>query len=185
VSGVRRAFEFFVGRILKSRYGLALLLAGLVFLIVSGARLLGGGEPAGGALGSRGEGGLPSATATAAADDGLTSPAPPAPPMTSPGTAKPLAVARAFAEAWVHHDVSTNAWYAALLPHTTRELAAKLDGVDPARVPADRVTGEPTLVPRGSAFVEVTIPVDSGLLRLRLVAPEGRWLVDGVDWERA
>jgi hypothetical protein len=183
VSGVRRAFEFFANRILRSRYGLALLLTGLVVLVVSGARLLGGGEPADGGLGPVQED-LPSASATIGVDDTVTSPAPPAAPVTSPGTAAPLAVAKAFAEAWVHHNVTANAWYAALLPHATRELAAKLDGVDPARVPADRVTGEPTLVPRGSAFVEVTIPVDSGMLRLRLIAPEGRWLVDGVDWER-
>jgi hypothetical protein len=31
-------------------------------------------------------------------------------------------------------------------------------------------------------LVDAVVTVDSGKLTLRLVAPEGRWLVDGVDW---
>jgi hypothetical protein len=52
-------------------------------------------------------------------------------------------------------------------------------------VPADRIAGDLELIPRGRKYVEVAVPVDSGRLILRLIAPEGRWLVDGVDWERA
>ena len=38
--------------------------------------------------------------------------------------------------------------------------------------------------PRTERFVEVLVPLDTGRLRLELVAPEGRWLVDAVDWEQ-
>jgi hypothetical protein len=182
---VRRAFEFLTKQVLRSRYGVALLLAGTVLVILTGARLLGGDDNAATGL-SPAEGGRQTTTVNpTAGDDGVTSPAPPQQPVTSPGTARPLAVAQAFAAAWVPHRVSEQAWYTGLLPHSTPTLAAKLSGVDPGGVPADRITGEPTLVPRGATFVEVTFPVDTGVLRLRLVAPEGRWLVDGVDWERA
>jgi hypothetical protein len=182
---MRRAFELFTNRVLRSRYGLALLLAGTVLVILAGARLLGTGTPDGPGLGPT-DAGRPTATVDpTVGDDGVSSPAPAQQPVTSPGTAKPMAVAQAFAAAWVHHDVSEEAWYSALLPHATPELAAKLSGVDPDRVPADRITGEPTLIPRGATFTEVTFPVDTGVLRLRLIAPGGRWLVDGVDWERA
>jgi hypothetical protein len=173
---VRRALELFTNRVLRSRYGLALLLAGTVLVILAGARLLGGDGNETTVLGSS-DGGRPTATVDpTAGDDGVTSPQSPQQPVTSPGTARPQAVAEAFAAAWVHHQVSEQAWYGALLPHSTS---------DPAGVPADRITGEPTLVPRGATFVEVHFPVDTGVLRLRLIAPDGRWLVDGVDWERA
>ena len=64
-------------------------------------------------------------------------------------------------------------------------VAAMLGVDDPADVPADRATGPVRVENRGAAFVEATVPVGSGTLRLRLVATNGRWLVDGVDWERA
>jgi hypothetical protein len=70
------------------------------------------------------------------------------------------------------------------VPYSTGALAEKLTDVDPAGVPADRLTGEPAIIPQTESLVEVTIPVDTGRLRLQLVAPDGRWLVDGVDWER-
>lgn len=182
---MRRALELFTNRVLRSRYGLALVLAGIVLFILAGARLLGGDANDATRLGSPDDG-RPTATVDpTAGDDGMASPPSPQQPVTSPGTAKPQAVAEAFAAAWLHHQVSEQAWYAALLPHSTPDLATKLSDVDPAGVPADRITGEPTLVPRGATFVEVSFPVDTGVLRLRLIAPGGRWLVDGVDWERA
>jgi hypothetical protein len=67
----------------------------------------------------------------------------------------------------------------------TPTLARELSGVDPAGVPASRVTGKPSLIPLGATVADVLIPVDSGTLRLRLVVLEDRWLVDGVDWKRA
>jgi hypothetical protein len=47
------------------------------------------------------------------------------------------------------------------------------------------MTGPAVVQNRAAQFVEVTLPVDSGTVRLRLLSTNGRWLVDGVDWERA
>jgi hypothetical protein len=57
--------------------------------------------------------------------------------------------------------------------------------VDPQNVPANRVTGEAKLIPQATAIAEVEIPLDAGTLRLRLVGPDGRWHVDGIDWSRS
>jgi hypothetical protein len=118
-------------------------------------------------------------------DDGEGSPPPEARPVTSPGAPNPEDVATSFATAWLNHrGVDSTGWLAGLRPHATGRLAEKLSGTDPAGVPADRLAGAPQLVPHGESFVEVNLPVDSGMLRLRLIAENGRWLVDGVDWER-
>jgi hypothetical protein len=183
--GLRRAVEQAVGRVLRSRYGLAALLAIVVVGILGSARLVAG--PFGGE--SPAVVGVPREPITTAdpraGEDGLVSPKPPEPPAVSPGAARPLDVARAFAAAWLRHTgVSAAQWREGLLPHSTAALTGQLAEADPAGVPADRITGAPRLIPRGAEFVEVTIPLDAGRLLLRLISPEGRWLVDGVDWER-
>jgi hypothetical protein len=95
-------------------------------------------------------------------------------------------VAYAFASAWAdHRDVSAKQWHDRLLPHSTESLADKLADTDPAVIPAERVTGKPALVPISERLAEVRVATDSGELRLRLVAPQGRWLVDAVDWQAA
>lgn len=182
---MRRAVELLVRQGLRSRTGLALLLALIVLVVVGAAK--GFSDSAGSGPGLNGAPDRPIITATpTAADDGLASPEPVPSLVSSAGTAAPATVAKAFALAWVKHDgVTPDRWYAGVLPHCTEELAGKLAGVDPATVPADRLTGEPTLVPYAESIADATIEVDSGLLRLRLTAVQGRWLVDGVDWERA
>jgi len=180
---MRRAIEFLVTGILRSRLGLALLLAVVILGIVGAAQLISG--PSGGEPGLVGAPPSPITTADpTAGDDGLTS-TDDASPRTSPGAPAPEAVARSFATAWLtHRDVTAEQWHDALRPLSTAELAEKLSGVDPAGVPADRLTGEPVVIPRSDSLVEVALPVDSGELRLSLVAPDGRWRVDGVDWRR-
>jgi hypothetical protein len=127
----------------------------------------------------------------AAGDDGVAEPQPSSSatvdpgPSLSAGAKKPAEIAKAFATSWLDRTARADDWYSALVPHATEELAAKLKGVDPVVVPAERLTGSPTVVPRGTGLVEVSYPVDSGTLLLRVVVAEGRWLVDGVDWERA
>jgi hypothetical protein len=68
--------------------------------------------------------------------------------------------------------------------YMTDRLAGELTGVDPAGVPASRVTGKVTLIDHATTFVDASIPVDSGIVTLRLLATAGTWLVDGVDWTR-
>ena len=49
----------------------------------------------------------------------------------------------------------------------------------------DRVIGRPVVDAVNDTLVNAVITMDSGKLSLRLVAPDGHWLVDGIDWEAA
>lgn len=182
---MRRALQQIVRGFLRSRVGVALLLAVVVLVIVGAAKVFSNSADIGSGLAGAPEQPIVTVSPTVP-NDGLASPQVVPSPYVSPGTAAPAKVAKAFAQAWVDHlDVSADDWYAGLLPHCTENLAAKLSGVDPAVVPADRLTGDPTVIPYAENVVDVAIPVDSGRLRLRLTTTDGRWLVDGVDWERA
>lgn len=183
---MREAFEAVTKGFLRSRYGLALVLAVIVVGVLAGAKVFAGNgdgndTPPGVIAGTQ----EPITTVDpTAGDDGVEGPEETASPVVKPGTPDPVTVARAFATAWLHHrGVTAKAWHDGLVPHATAALADKLAGVQPESVPADELTGEPTQVPQADSLVEVTFPVDSGTLKLRLVAPDGKWLVDGVDWD--
>jgi hypothetical protein len=177
-----RMLEHGLNRLFRSRWGIALIIAILILAIVGVGRLFHGagsdqplvstGSPA------------PAISADPDDDDSVISAAPPPTPTTSPGGAQPEAVAYAFASAWVDHkNVSVKAWHDGIMPNATKRLADQLDNVDPADVPADRLLGRPSLAPVGDGLVDAIITADSGKLTLRLVAPDGHWLVDGIDWD--
>jgi hypothetical protein len=181
---VRRAVEFLVTRVIRSRLGVALVIAVLILGVVGAGRLF--SDSVGSGTG-RGAGPVrPIATVDpTVGDDGAIFTQPPASPVTSPGAPIPEKVAESFVTAWLGGRGDTaEAWQARLRPYSTPELTEKLDGADPAGVPAKRVVGTPSLRPRTEAFVEVLVPLDAGQLRLELIAHRGRWLVDAVDWER-
>jgi hypothetical protein len=174
-------------RLLGTRYGIALILAVVVLGIVGVTRGFSGSRPAPPpAAPDVAAGGSPSASFDPyAGDDSVQSPEAPPPPVTSPGAATPDTVATNFATAWLHHTgVTAQQWWSGLKPYATQALLAKLKETDPAGVPAERMTGPAQLQNRDVSFVDVAIPLNSGLLRLRLLATAGRWLVDEVDWER-
>jgi hypothetical protein len=181
---MRRTIELLINRVFRSRWGIALLLAVLVFGVIGVGRLITGGENRAPVLDRATP--APAISVDPSNDDSAISLAPAPLPSTSPGTAAPEAVAYAFASAWVDHKgVTAKKWYDGLLPHATKKLAGKLDGVDPEGVPASRIIGRPTLVPVGEGLVEAVVTVDTGKLSLRLLAPDGHWLVDSVDWEQS
>jgi hypothetical protein len=180
---MRRTAETLVRSVFRSRWVLAVALVVIIVAIVTLARLLAG--PAPGRMLDSGNQPAPTISTDPHGDDSILSPAPPPPPSVSPGTAEPTAVAYAFASAWADHQgVSGKQWLDRLLPHSTEALAKKLSDTDPAVIPADHVTGQPVLTPLGDQVAEVKVGTDSGDLVLRLVAPDGRWLVDAVDWQR-
>ena len=179
-------FERGLAGLFRSRWGVAIVIVVLVLAVVGIGRLFAGDSSQ-----------LPLTDSISPAptvsidpshdDDGVivNDELPPS-PTTSPGTAKPEAVAYAFASAWVDHkNVSAKVWHDGLVPNATKDLSGELDGVDPADVPADRVIGRPALTPVGEGQLDAVISVDSGTLSLELVAPEGRWLVDSVDWDNS
>ena len=177
-----RTLELGLNRIFRSRWGIALIILVLVLAIVGVGRLFHGanaeqplvstGSPA------------PAISVDPDDDDSVISAAPPPLPSTSPGGAQPEAVAYAFASAWSDHkNVSVKTWHDGIMPNSTKRLADQLNNVDPADVPADRLLGRPSLVPVGEGLVDAVITTDAGKLTLRLVAPDGHWLVDGIDWD--
>jgi hypothetical protein len=186
VIGMPRILERGLNGIFRSRWGVALVIGLIVLAVVGIGRLFAGGDPERPLLTSQ----SPAPTVSVNPDDDdsvVSSTSEPAPtPSTSPGRAKPEAVAYAFASAWVDHKgVSSKTWRDQLLPNATKHLADQLSGVDPAGVPADRVIGRPTLDPVGGTLVNAVVTMDSGELSLRLIAPNGHWLVDGIDWTPA
>ncbi|MFC0030713.1 hypothetical protein ACFFMM_14420 [Micromonospora chaiyaphumensis] len=182
---VRRALEFLFTRVLRSRLGVALVIAVLVFGVIGAARLVSG--PVDSTLGLSTRPSQPISTVDPhAGDDGvLSSPPAAVAPKTRPGEATPEQTAGRFTTAWLTGPGSTaEAWQSRLRPLSTPALLEKMTGADPETVPARRVTGAVTLRARTESFVEALVPLDDGRLRLELVAPDGRWLVDAVDWER-
>ncbi|MEU4713822.1 hypothetical protein AB0F73_09255 [Micromonospora purpureochromogenes] len=181
---MRRGIEFLVTRVLRSRIGIALAIAVLVFGVIGTARLVSGPADSTSGLSSRPREPI-TTVEPETGDDGIIGTPLPQSPETRPGELTPEQTADRFTSAWLGGPATTTEkWQANLRPLSTVSLTEKLTGVDPTEVPAVRVIGEPTVRPRTEAFVEVLIPLDAGRLRLELVAPDGRWLVDAVDWER-
>ncbi|MFI5488840.1 hypothetical protein [Micromonospora echinaurantiaca] len=185
MSAVRRALEFLVTRALRSRLGIALVIAVVVFGIIGAARLVAGPGDSTTGLSNR-----PSQPVTTVdpdeGDDGAIATDPPASPVTRPGARTPEQTADRFVTAWLGGPgLTADQWHQGLRPLSTPALTEKLAGAEPAGVPAEQVTGAVSLRPRTATFVEALVPLDTGRLRLELVAPDGEWLVDAVDWEQA
>ncbi|MEU1966957.1 hypothetical protein ABZ541_10630 [Micromonospora sediminicola] len=183
---VRRALEFLVTRVLRSRLGIALVIAVLVFGVIGAARLVSGPVDSGLGLTTRPTQPISTVDPGAGEDGVLSSPPATVAPRTRPGEATPEQVAGRFTTAWLTGPGTTgDAWQAKLRPLSTPALVEKMTGADPETVPARRTAGPPTLRPRTESFVEALVPLDNGTLRLELVAEDGPWLVDAVDWERS
>ncbi|MER7459669.1 hypothetical protein [Micromonospora sp. NPDC126480] len=180
---VRRAIESVFTRVLRSRLGIALALAVVVFGIIGTARLVAGPPDPGAGLSNRPDRPITTVPPTAG-DDGAIATDPPT-PVTRPGELTPRQTAERFVTAWHGRPgLTPEQWRAGLRPLTTPTLAEQLVGAGPADVPAGQVTGDPTVEPRAETVVEVRVPFDTGRLRLELVASDGRWLVDTIDWEQ-
>jgi hypothetical protein len=170
-------------RLLGTRYGIALILAVLVLGVVGLVRGFAGSyrQP----LATAVESPRSSIDPTAGNDSVLTSESP-TPPATSPGALGPAEVAADFVRAWlIDEGVTPEQWRAGIARYMTPDLRDKLKDTDPAGAPAERMTGPVVLQNRAATFVEASVPVDSGTVHLRLLSKNGRWFVDGVDWERA
>ncbi|MFV2099505.1 hypothetical protein [Micromonospora sp. LOL_024] len=184
MSAVRRAIEFLVTRLLRSRLGIALGIAVLVLGVVAAARLVAGPPDPTAGLSSRPPEPITTVHPTTG-DDGAISTTTTPSPVTRPGEPNPELVAERFVTAWLGRPGQTAAdWLEELRPLSTAALTEKFSGVDQSAVPNGQVTDTPTVRPLGESLVEALIPLDTGQLRLELVAPDGRWLVDAVDWSR-
>ncbi|SHK82355.1 hypothetical protein SAMN05443637_112205 [Pseudonocardia thermophila] len=100
--------------------------------------------------------------------------------------APPAAVDAAlrWTRAWVRPPEGTTAqqWLEGLRPLTTPEYLGVLSTVDPANIPATRVTGEPRAVSVAPQSVRVQVPTDALTLLVVVVDDEaGTWRVADYD----
>jgi hypothetical protein len=169
----------------RPRTAIALGLLVVVGLVVLVGKLIGGAPPLTTPDGSSGLSTVDPSTG----NDGVVD-LNPSPSIKQPTNGQPaLAVATSFAQQWINKNRSAQAWRAALQPFSTKALTTELEQADPESVPAQRITGAAITVVNAETSVDIVFPTDAGKLRLRLVfvpgTPEGHWLVDGIDWERA
>ena len=130
----------------------------------------------------------PSAAAVAPPEPVLLPPVPELEPTTLPVSAAPAAalqVASRWARAWVRPPDGTTAakWLDGLRSTTTDEYLGVLAGVDPANIPATRVTGAAKAVSVAPRSLRVQVPTDALTLVITVVDTDTGWRVSGYDRE--
>lgn len=105
------------------------------------------------------------------------------PPAQAPPAPEALAVASAWANAWVNHPagITSEQWTAQLAPLTTDEFIPQLRTIDPANIPSTRVTGPPTPTKSTAKAVELDIVTDGAVLHLTVIATPAGWRVSAYD----
>jgi hypothetical protein len=109
-------------------------------------------------------------------------------PTTLPTSRAPSAamqVASRWSRAWVRPEpgVTQQQWLDELRPYTSEEYLGVLAAVDPANIPATRVTGEPRPVRVSPSSLQVEVPTDALTLLVLVVETDQGWRVAG--YERA
>ncbi|MFB9690193.1 hypothetical protein [Amycolatopsis plumensis] len=108
-------------------------------------------------------------------------------PLATPTPTTPnadaLRVAKEWAAAWVDHPagITSDQWLAKLKPFTTDEYLPVMATVDPANIPATKVTGEPVAGTAYPKSVQVTIPTDGPKLAITVVSTNAGWRVADYD----
>jgi hypothetical protein len=118
----------------------------------------------------------------------LLPPVPELEPTTLPVSAAPAAalqVASRWARAWVRPPDGTTAakWLDGLRSTTTDEYLGVLVGVDPANIPATKVTGAAKAVSVSPRSLRVQVPTDAVTLVITVVDTDTGWRVSGYDRE--
>lgn len=92
-------------------------------------------------------------------------------------------VALAFARAWVRRERPAAQWLAAVRPLCEPGFAKLMATVDPANVPASRVTGvAQVVVAPAVGTAQYRVPTDAGALLVTVTSLRGRWLVSANDF---
>ena len=173
---------------LRSPTRLALTAIGVVALVV--AATYGIGVTNGSVSLPVGAAPTPSAAAApvGAPEPALLPPVPELEPTTLPVSAAPAAalqVASRWARAWVRPPEGTTSakWLDGLRTTTTDEYLGVLAGVDPANIPATKVTGAAKAVSVAPRSLRVQVPTDALTLVITVVDTDTGWRVSGYDRE--
>lgn len=186
---------------LRSPARLVITLVGVVavaVLVGAGAAAVGGGSDTGGLLAAPASTTVVPAPLSTAGPSMSSAPSatpnptvlPPVPvlaPTTLPLSAAPAAalqVAGRWAAAWVRPPAGTTQqqWLQGLSATTTAEYLGVLYTVDPANIPATRVTGAPTATRVAPRSVQAEVPTDTVKLLVTVVISDaGDWRVSDSD----
>ena len=157
------------------------VVAALVALLSQHIRHTGGSsQPSGGA----GHGGqAPTAALVATGPPSTRDPGPTEVPTSAAAAPAALQVAQQWGQAWVNHPsgITNQQWLAGLEPYTTDEFLPIMSTVDPANIPATKVTGSPTVVHSYTSSVEVTLPTDNATLDITVIQTPAGWRVAGYN----
>ncbi|AXB47216.1 hypothetical protein [Amycolatopsis albispora] len=104
-------------------------------------------------------------------------------PTSAPPNGDAMRVAEQFAAAWVNHPdgITNEQWLAGLKPFTTDEFLPTMSTVDPANIPATRVTGQPVPVNSLTSSLEAEVPTDGPKLSITVVSTNVGWRVSALD----
>ncbi|GAA4549514.1 hypothetical protein [Amycolatopsis samaneae] len=104
-------------------------------------------------------------------------------PSTAPPSPEAIKVAKDWAAAWVNHPNGiTNAqWLEGLRPYTTEEYLPVMSTVDPANIPAAKVTGEPTVTTSHPSSLKLVVPTDGPKLSITVRNTPTGWRVSDYD----
>ncbi|MBK1789003.1 hypothetical protein [Prauserella cavernicola] len=108
-------------------------------------------------------------------------------PLATPSTAPPkpgaLKAAADWASAWVNHPdgITNEKWLDGLRPYTTEEYLPVMRSVNPANIPATKVTGEPRATASYTSSAEVEVDTDGPTLTITVVSTNAGWRVAHYD----
>lgn len=104
-------------------------------------------------------------------------------PTSAPPNGDALRIATDWAKAWVNHPagMTNGQWLDGLRPYTTDEYLPRMATVDPANIPALKVTGDPAVTASYPDSVHVTIPTDGPKLSITVVSTNAGWRVSDYD----
>lgn len=104
-------------------------------------------------------------------------------PTSAPAAPEAVAAATKWARAWVNHPEGTTneKWLAGLAPYTTEEYLPVMESVEPANIPASKVTGKAKVTHSTSSSVEAEVPTDGPTLLITVVKTHDGWLVAAYD----
>jgi hypothetical protein len=100
-------------------------------------------------------------------------------PTSAPPAPAALDVANEWGKAWVNHPagVTNEQWLDGLRPFTTEEQLTEMSTVEPANIPASKITGEPTAVESFTSSVKVKLTTDAGDLIVTVIKTPDGWRV--------
>ena len=100
-------------------------------------------------------------------------------PTSAPPAPAALDVARSWGQAWVNHPagVTNEQWLAGMRPFTTEEQLTEMSSVEPANIPAGKITSDPAPVESFTSSVKVRLATDAGDLLITVIETPDGWRV--------